>query len=511
MTTLPRSNQESIKEKISAVREVIPTKSNHEITLVLQYYEYNVSDAIAAFMEDGAADALKAWNHTGNKPAKKKNKKKSTNKQTPGSSDNNHDSKALEGEANHVHDGLSYIEEDSVSGIDVSFGLPNTFENGTVYDSLTSEVPDDKSDNSSVRTESSEKQRSHFAHSNHKTSTAKLSRNSSNSNSRQNSLSLSDDLCMAKNSRGKKSLEKSIKELGRHTMSFQRCGNLLNEEIEKSQKRLQQSFQEMHRALDQREKELAKALNNVKQQATDLLRSRQEQAAKLKIGIDRGDGKTDAELNELRIDIKHFVSERKFDDDLCRTVRFVRDHDRLLREIKLYGEIVPVKNSYTQRRQSASSTTSPLTQSEVLCTLGSPMLAAPVVNSYTVPGSSITISSTTMNSSELAELQQKLQESLRLQGLPGNPTACVVSNQSHSTILPTIVPSSKTPVPRGSVQINGSVPDTRPLSGKGRRKGTTSENKDSGSIPDSRHSNTRNSNKRGNAQFPRVSNNQMSN
>ena len=37
--------------QVSAVREVVLGKSNNEIVLVLQYYDYNVEKAIQAYLE----------------------------------------------------------------------------------------------------------------------------------------------------------------------------------------------------------------------------------------------------------------------------------------------------------------------------------------------------------------------------------------------------------------------------------------------------------------------------
>ena len=37
--------------QVQSVREVVPGKSNNEIVLVLQYYDYNVEKAIQAYLE----------------------------------------------------------------------------------------------------------------------------------------------------------------------------------------------------------------------------------------------------------------------------------------------------------------------------------------------------------------------------------------------------------------------------------------------------------------------------
>lgn len=514
LTTRTHGNQESIKEKISAVREVVPNRSNHEITLVLQYYDNNVNEAIAAFMEDGAASALKAWNYTGSKPAKKRNKKKSNNRQSIVTSESIELTKDAQG-TNQTP--LVQNDDDkcvaACENSAVSYDTYENHQNGVVDEALISEVPDDKSDDtSSIKTDASEKNKSFQT--NHVSSTMNPSRYSSNQNSRQNSVSISDDSVLCKSSRGKKGLEKSIKELARHALSFQRSSNLLAEEIEKSQKRLQQSFKELHLVLDDREKQLAKELNDVKQQATDLLSARQDQAAKLKIAVDRADGMTDAELNELRIDIKHFVSERKFDEDLWRTCRFVRDHDKLIREVKAYGEIVPVKNQYTQRRQSVSSTTSSLTHSE----LSSNFVLSPIEKmSVPVPAenemplcSTVSLCSTSLNASELAELHQKLQESLRLQGLQTQSMSGTGStNKQLSSSNRKLGASERSGFLEGDAQMNGNSSTRTSLPARDQQRGLDEDGRQAVLSNGESYPAQRGNYRRGNSRFPRNQNNRM--
>ncbi|KAK3566526.1 hypothetical protein QTP86_034032 [Hemibagrus guttatus] len=67
---------ERMKEKINAVRAVVPNKSNNEIALVLQHFENSVDRAVQAFVEGSAVEILKEWNVTGKKKPKKKKKPK---------------------------------------------------------------------------------------------------------------------------------------------------------------------------------------------------------------------------------------------------------------------------------------------------------------------------------------------------------------------------------------------------------------------------------------------------
>ncbi|XP_015678278.1 spermatogenesis-associated serine-rich protein 2, partial [Protobothrops mucrosquamatus] len=73
---------ENMKEKISAVRAIVPNRSNNEIILVLQHFDNCVDRTVQAFMEGSAAAVLKEWTVTG----KKKNKKKKTKSKPPAES-----------------------------------------------------------------------------------------------------------------------------------------------------------------------------------------------------------------------------------------------------------------------------------------------------------------------------------------------------------------------------------------------------------------------------------------
>ncbi|XP_068855585.1 spermatogenesis-associated serine-rich protein 2-like [Aphelocoma coerulescens] len=70
---------ENMKEKIGAVRAVVPNRSNTEIALVLQHFDNSVPRAVQAFMEGNASEVLKEWTVTG----KKKHKKKKPKAQPP--------------------------------------------------------------------------------------------------------------------------------------------------------------------------------------------------------------------------------------------------------------------------------------------------------------------------------------------------------------------------------------------------------------------------------------------
>lgn len=62
---------ENMKEKINAVRAIVPNKSNNEIILVLQHFDNCVDKTVQAFMEGSASEVLKEWIVTGKKKEQK--------------------------------------------------------------------------------------------------------------------------------------------------------------------------------------------------------------------------------------------------------------------------------------------------------------------------------------------------------------------------------------------------------------------------------------------------------
>uniref|UniRef100_F6XQE9 Spermatogenesis associated serine rich 2 n=1 Tax=Monodelphis domestica TaxID=13616 RepID=F6XQE9_MONDO len=76
---------ENMKEKINAVRAIVPNRSNNEIILVLQHFDNCVDKTVQAFMEGNASEVLKEWTITG----KKKNKKKKSKPKPAAEASNN--------------------------------------------------------------------------------------------------------------------------------------------------------------------------------------------------------------------------------------------------------------------------------------------------------------------------------------------------------------------------------------------------------------------------------------
>uniref|UniRef100_A0A8B9MTF9 SPATS2-like protein n=1 Tax=Accipiter nisus TaxID=211598 RepID=A0A8B9MTF9_9AVES len=83
--------------------------------------------------------------------------------------------------------------------------------------------------------------------------------------------------------------------------------------------------------------------------AVEILTARQKKAEELKRLTDLASHMAEAQLSELRAEIKHFVSERKYDEELGRSARFSCDTEQLKTQIQLCGEISHPKNNYSSR------------------------------------------------------------------------------------------------------------------------------------------------------------------
>lgn len=455
-----QDSHDNIKEKVQAVREVVPGKSNNEIVLVLQYYDYNVEKAIQAYFEDGAKEALGEWHVPTVKPnKKKKNKKKpsgageadsagvsvpvagaalvspvssaqseqktqaaSNGLSSSSSSNNGSSSKSALTNGDLLYDSESRLEvsDPSLLGAAAS-GVPQA--------EVISKEPDPLvNGRSSANPRVPNRPRSHagshnHGHGHHSHSGTQRARTASE-RSTASSVGAGGDNHSKRPFQG---LEKSIKDLQRQTVSLERLSLVLDHETERSYKSIKTVFDEMRAHLNTREKQLMAEMNLVKQQAYDVFKMRQEKAAMLKVQIERAEKLSESELAELRADVKHFVADRKVDEEIGKTTRFQYDSDHLKEEILTFGAVMPVKCAYSVRRPSVSSVASSGMGNEETSLVNPPvtMHPAPIQDGYQ------------MTTDEIATLQLRLKNSLKIQGFSpdrqGNPSPVSSGTTSSAT------------------------------------------------------------------------------
>nr|XP_023959824.1 SPATS2-like protein isoform X2 [Chrysemys picta bellii] len=264
------SSPANIKEKINAVRSIVPNKSNNEIVLVLQQFDNNVDKAVQAFMDD----------------------------------------KNLE------HKRISEdLNLKSVSGTEQR----DTFQSSV---QPLSNVGRPKS----------------------KTSTVKASVPAAHLETKP------DDSIKKKGP----NIEKSVKDLQRCTVSLTRYRMMIKEEVDNSVKKIKAAFAELHSCIIDKEVSLMAEVDKVKEEAMEILTARQKRAEELKRLTDLASQMAETQLAELRAEIKHFVSERKYDEELGRSARFSCDIEQLKTQIQLCGEISHPKNNYSSRTPCSS-------------------------------------------------------------------------------------------------------------------------------------------------------------
>ncbi|XP_056370966.1 spermatogenesis-associated serine-rich protein 2 [Oenanthe melanoleuca] len=308
---------ENMKEKVQAVRAVVPNRSNTEIVLVLQHFDNAVDRTVQAFMEGNASEVLKEWTVTG----KKKNKKKKPKpKAAPGAAPGPEPWDKLGNLGNLGNLGMNLNGFHGNHSEATGESLESLSEAGETRAALGNGIPD-------------------FPKESQIPNPNRSLRSSPGSPGGKKSGS---------------SLEKSLKDLQRCSVALARFRALLREEVESSLRRARAAFGEIQSCLMDREVALLAEMDKVKAEAMELLSLRQRRAESLRQLTEAAPGMSEEQLLELRADIKHFVSERKFDEELGRAGRFGCDLEALRGSIGAFGQVSHPRPSYSSRSRCSS-------------------------------------------------------------------------------------------------------------------------------------------------------------
>ncbi|NWR78753.1 SPS2L protein, partial [Centropus unirufus] len=346
--------------QINAVRSVVPNKSNNEIILVLQQFDNNIDKAVQAFMDGDATQVLKEWNMTGKK--KNNRRKRSKSKQHQGNKElktKNGGPEKSSQEPQGIYDchqnGCS--KDNSFSGSAnqkpeaTSPGNKESIQSGPICRKIT----DKEREHHRVSVELNPKTMNGVEQHESLCSSVQLQCNLGRPKSRSSSAKSSNAATQleAKTDDSVKkrgpNIEKSVKDLQRCTVSLTRYRMMIKEEVDNSVKKIKAAFAELHSCIVDKEVSLMAEIDKVKEEAMEILTARQKKAEELKRLTDLASQMAEAQLSELRAEIKHFVSERKYDEELGRSARFSCDTEQLKTQIQLCGEISHPKNNYSSR------------------------------------------------------------------------------------------------------------------------------------------------------------------
>ncbi|XP_059403737.1 spermatogenesis-associated serine-rich protein 2-like [Carassius carassius] len=354
---------ENMKEKINAVRAVVPNKSNNEITLVLQHFENSVDRAVQAFVEGGAVEILKEWNVTGKKKPKKKKKPKA---QTDVPTDSTPAELAADAECqeavNGFHaNGSAAADGDSLDSLSEQLDSASLDATELDLETAAPEVSEATAGGGAGSTSSPVPQPSTEpgARQNHHRTSTKSQAKPVSSSHHPSAPVLSSDT--QRGPAGRKmgpNADRSVKDLQRCAASLSRYRVVVKEEMDTSIKSMKQTFAELQSCLMDREVTLLAEMDKVKAEAMAILDGRQKRAEELRRLADKSASLTEEQLAELRADIKHFVSERKYDEDLGKAVKFSHDLEPLKCSIMSFGSVYHPQTDYSNRSRCSSTSSS---------------------------------------------------------------------------------------------------------------------------------------------------------
>ncbi|NXD80107.1 SPS2L protein, partial [Halcyon senegalensis] len=353
--------------QINAIRSVVPNKSNNEIVLVLQQFDNNVDKAVQAFMDGDATQVLKEWNMTGKR--KNNRKKRSKSKQHQVSKDpkgKNGGCEKASQEPQGIYDcHLNGCSKDSSCSGSANQKLeaasPKNKGSGFVESApVCPEITDKERGHQKVSVELNPKTMNGVEQHESLQSSVQLQCNLGRPKSKSSSVKSSNATTQVETKtddsvkkRGP-NIEKSVKDLQRCTVSLTRYRMMIKEEVDNSVKKIKAAFAELHSCIVDKEVSLMAEIDKVKEEAMEILTARQKKAEELKRLTDLASQMAEAQLSELRAEIKHFVSERKYDEELGRSARFSCDTEQLKTQIQLCGEISHPKNNYSSRTPCSS-------------------------------------------------------------------------------------------------------------------------------------------------------------
>lgn len=151
-------------------------------------------------------------------------------------------------------------------------------------------------------------------------------------------------------------LTKSTKDLQRQTSTLTNVELSFENEIKSSIKRIDDVFKQVREIIKEREVELYLEMDKVKEQGLNIIHNRQQRGTELRQRVDRCDCLEPAEIDDLRTDIKQFVTERRYDlgEELTTSHRFQYDQS-LIEALKTFGTVLSIDRKYDRSRTLSTS------------------------------------------------------------------------------------------------------------------------------------------------------------
>ncbi|KAL3998198.1 hypothetical protein ACH3XW_14065 [Acanthocheilonema viteae] len=396
-----RSEKKVIEEAVAKVREVVHTASKNDIILALHNFDFDVNKTIQAFCDDGAQSALGSWKRSGTSNKKNQKKKKMAKDQA-----------------------VTATIASTLSCTCAPRSAPKTL-NGVVSSSVINgivEVANSRNRSETVPLSTSESQKLVAS-----SDDAKIPSVSSIA-SKPAAPSEIQNLDNGRICRGATRLRD-------HHRQIEKIETVFENQLSIAEENVRNSFKCIRQLLVERENHLLAELQQIRDEGTRFFNERRLQSCELYGRAKRMSAMSDREQAELRDEIARFNAEKQNEEGIALATRLHCDSAQLVKLIKNFGEVVAVNstagnetNLVVRQTGTAASTyvmKHSTSHSSIVSSLGedsglgqiSPVGNEDRKNIAEISNGGILMKSDALTAEQLADLNKKLQESLKAQGI----------------------------------------------------------------------------------------------
>ncbi|KHN81907.1 Spermatogenesis-associated serine-rich protein 2 [Toxocara canis] len=397
-----RNEKKRMEEAVARVREVVHSASKNDIILALHNFDLDVNRTIQAFCDDGAQSALDSWERTGSGSSKKKAQKKKKTSAAPVTSTQAAPSKQQSMPTTASNGHIDFNDRSSPMANGDMKAAP-----AAVPSSVSAALEDIQS--------SAAKQKEPLTPS-----------QPSNSPPIANLHILNDDQKTKVLSTEISSLKSYGAEIGKIETAFEN-------ELALAEENVRGVFKGIRQLLADRESHLLAELKRAREDGARVLNERRVQACELYERGLRIAAMSEREQAELHEEMTTFAAQTAAERENAHTSRFLYDNAQLIKLVKNFGQVVGVKGllsggssatvTTTAQQQAAFAIKHSTSHSSIVSSLGEDSglgHISPVANEkhvVEVSNGGICMKSDALSADELADLNKKLQETLKAQGI----------------------------------------------------------------------------------------------
>uniref|UniRef100_A0A915PFG8 CUE domain-containing protein n=1 Tax=Setaria digitata TaxID=48799 RepID=A0A915PFG8_9BILA len=387
-----RNEKKLIEEAVAKVREVVHTASKNDIILALHNFDFDVSKTIQAFCDDGAQSALDSWKRSGTGNKKNQKKKKAKNQASTTSTTATVSTPSCTSAPLSAPRVLNEVVSSSaINGNRSGLSAPES-----------KQVVTDVSDLKMLSATSVP----------FKVTAPNEIRDFDNGRINEDATALRD-----------------------HGRQIEKVETVFKNQISVAEENVRNSFKCIRQILAERESHLLAELQRAHDEGTRFFNERRVQSCELFDRAKRMSAMSDREQTELRDEIARFNSEKQDEEGIALATRFHGDSTQLIKLVKNFGEVVAVNGAARSETNSVvrqTGTTVPTytmkhstSHSSIVSSLGedsglgqiSPVGNDDRKNVAEISNGGILMKSDALTAEQLADLNKKLQESLKAQGI----------------------------------------------------------------------------------------------